>query len=172
VEPRIGDSTVSERAHEAALSVRGVREIHNVAVVELGDRLEVSLHLKLPGELSLDTAHELAERVEQAICAAVPEVDAVHTHLEPLSETGPASLGGSAELELAVRAATRDEVGAEPREVRFLETQGGVVLFLTLALEPGATLAESHARAGRVEERIRRHCPELAEIVVHTEPAT
>ncbi|MDX6505194.1 MAG: hypothetical protein QOE29_2319 [Gaiellaceae bacterium] len=171
VEPRNEALQVSERAHEAALSVRGVREIHNVAVVQLGDRLEVSLHLKLPGELSLDEAHALAESVEQAICAAVPEVDAVHTHLEPLAEPGPASLGGSAELEQAVRAASLDELGTEPKEVRFLETHGGLVLFLTLALEPGATLAESHARAGRVEERIRRHLPDLAEIVVHTEPA-
>jgi cation diffusion facilitator family transporter len=171
VEPRSEESKVSERVHEAALSVRGVREIHNVAVIQLGDRLEVSLHLKLPGDLPLDAAHELAERVEEAICAAVPEVDAVQTHLEPLAEAGPASLGGSAELEQAVRAATRDELGTEPREVRFLETQGGLVLFLTLAFEPGASLAESHARAGRVEERIRRHCPDLAEIVVHTEPA-
>jgi divalent metal cation (Fe/Co/Zn/Cd) transporter len=75
-------------------------------------------------------------------------------------------------MEQAVRAATRDEAGAEPRAVRFLETQGGLVLFLTLAFEPGATLAESHTRAARVEERIRRHCPDLAEIVVHTEPAS
>jgi divalent metal cation (Fe/Co/Zn/Cd) transporter len=148
-----------------------VREIHNVSVVELGDRMEVSLHLKLPGDLPLDVAHSLAEQVEEAIRAAVPEVDAVHTHLEPLAEVGSGSLGGSDELRRAVRAATLDELGAEPREVRFLETDGGLVLFLTLALEPGATLAESHVRAGRVEERIRRHCPELAEIVVHTEPA-
>jgi cation diffusion facilitator family transporter len=171
VEPRSGELTVSERAHEAALSVRGVREIHNVTVVQLGERLEVSLHLKLPGDLSLDEAHELAERVEEAICVAVPEVDAVHTHLEPLTEAGPAEVGGSDELRNAVRAAALDELGAEPREIRFLETHGGLVLFLTLALEPGATLADSHARAARVEERIRRHCPQLAEIVVHTEPS-
>jgi cation diffusion facilitator family transporter len=171
VEPRSEDLKVSERAHEAALTVRGVREIHNVTVVELGERVEVSLHLKLPGELSLDEAHDVAERVEEAIRGAVPEVDAVHTHLEPLAEPGPGSLGGSEELEQAVRAAVMDELGGDPRELRFLETQGGLVLFLTLELEPGATLAESHARAARVEERIRRHCPEVGEIVVHTEPA-
>jgi divalent metal cation (Fe/Co/Zn/Cd) transporter len=171
VEPRSDALKVSEQVHDAALSVRGVREIHNVAVVRLGDRLEVSLHLKLPGDVSLDEAHAVAESVEEAIRAALPEVDDVHTHLEPLTEAGPAELGGSAELEQAVRRASRDELGTEPRAVRFLETQGGLVLFLTLALEPGATLAESHERAGRVEERIRRLCPDLVEIVVHTEPA-
>src|SRR5207244_966774 len=49
-------------------------------------RTELSLHLKLPGDLSLEEAHEIAEEVERAIREAVPEVDAVLTHLEPLAE--------------------------------------------------------------------------------------
>jgi len=170
VEPRSDALKVSERVHDAALSVPCVREIHNVAVV-CWRPARVSLHLKLPGDVALGEAHAVAESVEEAIRAALPEVDAVHTHLEPLTEAGPAELGGSESSSGRCASPARDELGAEPQEVRFLETQGGLVLFLTLALEPGATLAESHERAGRVEERIRRHCPDLAEIVVHTEPA-
>ena len=64
-----------------------MREIHNVTVLRLGDRTEVSLHLKLPGDLSLDEAHEIAQPVEAAIGRALPDVDAVQTHLEPLAET-------------------------------------------------------------------------------------
>ena len=47
-------------------------EIHNVAVRRIGDRTEVSLHLKLPGDLSLGEAHGIASRVERAIAEAVP----------------------------------------------------------------------------------------------------
>ena len=46
-----------------------------------------SLHLKLPGDLPLDAAHEIAEQVEAAIRVDVPEVRSVQTHLEPLRET-------------------------------------------------------------------------------------
>jgi divalent metal cation (Fe/Co/Zn/Cd) transporter len=63
-----------------------------------------------------------------------------------------------------------DETGRPPREVRFLQTDEGLFAFLTLSVEPGATLAEAHARASRVEERIRRACPRIAELIVHTEP--
>ena len=55
--------------------VAGVREIHNVAVLDAGDRTEVSLHLKLPGDLPLAEAHEVASAVEAAIQAELPEVD-------------------------------------------------------------------------------------------------
>ena len=52
---------------------------------------EVSLHIKLPGELHLDEAHAIAEEVEAAIRAAAPEVSSVQTHLEPLAEESAAT---------------------------------------------------------------------------------
>ena len=63
-----------------------VREIHNVSVLHVDGRTEVSLHLKLPGDLSLDEAHAVASEVERAIEDALPGVDSVQTHLEPLAE--------------------------------------------------------------------------------------
>src|SRR5579862_5538199 len=83
VEPVESDG-VRERAHAAALAVPRVREVHNVSVLSVGGRNELSLHLKLPGELSLDEAHEVAEQVERAIMEAAPEVSTVQTHIEPL----------------------------------------------------------------------------------------
>src|SRR5207253_11355923 len=86
VEPREDEIAIRERAHAAALAVPGVREVHNVSVLDVAGRTEVSLHLKLPGDLSLEQAHHVASAVERAIVERVPEVDAVQTHVEPLTE--------------------------------------------------------------------------------------
>ena len=88
VEPDAHEAALRERAHAAALSVPRVREIHNLSLVSLGGATALSLHLKLPGDLSLEEAHELAEEVERAILRAVPEIGSVQTHLEPLAEAG------------------------------------------------------------------------------------
>ena len=88
VEPDAHEAALRERAHAAALSVPRVREIHNLSVVSLGGATALSLHLKLPGDLTLEEAHELAEEVERAIVRAVPEIGSVQTHLEPLAEAG------------------------------------------------------------------------------------
>src|SRR6185436_16663604 len=85
VEPGTGEGDLRERASAAALTVRGVREVHNFRVVDVEGRPELSLHLKLPADLGLGAAHDIACRVEEAIHAAVPEVIDVHTHIEPLS---------------------------------------------------------------------------------------
>jgi cation diffusion facilitator family transporter len=168
VEPGGGDSPVRERALAAALGVSQVREIHNLAVLEVGGGLEVSLHLKLPGDLSLEAAHGIAEQVERAIADAVPEVSEVRTHLEPLAE--PAAGREVAIDESAVARVVADETGSPPREVRFVRTDEGLVVFLTVALGPEGSLVDAHGRASAVEERVRETLPEVADVVVHTEP--
>jgi cation diffusion facilitator family transporter len=173
VEPQPVHAALRERAHAAALRVPRVREIHNVGVLEIGERTEISLHLKLPGSLSLDEAHEVASEVEAAILEALPDVDAVQTHLEPLSEERrvTAILPDAIEAEAdGVRAIVREVTDGDPRELRFLHTELGLVAFLTLAMEPDRTLSEAHARASEVEERIRRDHPQIADVIVHTEP--
>jgi divalent metal cation (Fe/Co/Zn/Cd) transporter len=173
VEPTDGDAAIRERAHAAALGVPRVREVHNVSVLSVDRGTELSLHLKLPGDLSLDQAHEIAEEVERAIVEAVPEVSSVQTHLEPLSEeamgTAARADTTSVEAELVTRV-VREETGAPPRELRFLDTPDGLVAFLTLGLDPGSTLADAHARASEIEERIRATRPGIADVIVHTEP--
>jgi len=64
----------------------------------------------------------------------------------------------------------RETTGQEVRDLRFLRTEDGVVAYLTLGLEGGSRLADAHARASEIEERIRRARPDIADVVVHTEP--
>ncbi len=174
VEPQAGsEAALRERIQEAALQVSRVREIHNVNVIDVGGRTEISLHLKLPGALSLDEAHDVAESVEQAILAALPEIASVRTHLEPLTDVAEGHRPPAAVVESeagSILRIVREETGGVPRELRFLETDDGLVAFLTLGLEPHTELAHAHATASAVEERIRAERPEICEVHVHTEP--
>jgi divalent metal cation (Fe/Co/Zn/Cd) transporter len=54
--------------------------------------------------------------------------------------------------------------------VRLLSTDAGRVVFLTLRVDPGETLAGAHRLAGELEEELRQQVPEIADVVVHTEP--
>jgi divalent metal cation (Fe/Co/Zn/Cd) transporter len=69
-----------------------------------------------------------------------------------------------------VRRIVADTTGGPPRALRFVHTDDGLVAFLTLALDPAAALADAHARASEIEERVRRERPEIADVIVHTEP--
>ena len=168
VEPQEDEAALRERALAAAQRVPQVREIHNLSVLRTDRGAEVTLHLKLPGEMPLEDAHAVASEVERSISESLPEVVSVQTHLEPLAE--PAR-GTPVERDAGfVEEIVRDATGAPPRELRFLETDEGLVTFVTLGLDPGTTLADAHRRASEVEERIRKERPEIADVIVHTEP--
>ncbi len=64
----------------------------------------------------------------------------------------------------------RRETGGEPVELRFLDTDEGLVAYLTLRVDGATPLAVAHAEASRVEELIRRERPEISDVIVHTEP--
>ena len=150
----------------AALTVPRVREVHNVRVVNLGDANEVSL-AKLPGDLTLEQAHEVASEVERAISDELPEVVSVLTHLEPLREAEE-GMHAAADAEAdAVRVLVLDATGSLgaalrqnarwPRGLRRSRTRCRLV-------------ARRRPRAAsEIEERIRAAMP-VADVVVHTEP--
>jgi cation diffusion facilitator family transporter len=171
VEP-IDVITLRERIQAASATIPQVREIHNVLAVQTPEGVTVSLHLKLPGSLSLAEAHEVASQVEEAIQRAAPEVVSVQTHLEPLSEQASGHEARGPELARdgeVVAQIVREETGRAPRALRFLRTDDGLVAFLTLVLDPDSELSEAHSRASEIEERIRQ-AVDVSDVIVHTEP--
>ena len=95
----------------------------------------------------------------------------MQTHLEPLKEAGE---GRSADDAVADRAVVerivREATGTEQRELRFLRTDDGLLAYLTIGLDAHASLADAHVRASEIEERIRGELPDIADVIVHTEP--
>jgi cation diffusion facilitator family transporter len=173
VEPTEAEGGIRERATAAAGAIPEVREVHNVRVMRLPDGYELSLHVKLPRELSLDDAHDAVERLEERVRAEVPELRMVHTHIEPLSRTDWASAPTSDDTAVE-RAAIEDAVtrftGAKPLDVRFRDGEQGRVALVTVSLPGEQPLPSAHKHAGAIEEAVRDRCPGLADVIVHTEP--
>src|SRR5829696_500766 len=170
VEPSAGAGGLRERATGAALTVRGVREVHNVRIAQVDGKREVSLHLKLPGDVALEAAHDVASAVEDAIRAAVPELDVVHTHLEPLAgDEVEQRAVAEARLEPLIHRIVERRPGTELRDLRLRRSGDGIVAYLTIALAPDAPLEVAH-RAARDLEREVEALADVADAVVHTEP--
>lgn len=173
IEPREG-AELRERVTGAALSTAQVREVHNVRIVSIDDRSDLSLHVKLPAGQTLDQAHAATDDVEAAIRAAAPEVDAVHVHIEPLepSLTAPVTASEeSAELHAALAKIVLDLTGRQPVELRVHNEPRGKVALVTVALDGAQTLAQAHAFATTIEAAIRDYDRGIVDVVVHTEPA-
>jgi cation diffusion facilitator family transporter len=173
VEPVETEGGIRERATAAAAAIPEVREVHNVRVMRLPEGHELSLHVKLPRDLSLDQAHDAVERLEARVRTEVPELRTIHTHIEPLARTdwasAPTSDDTATERE-AIEAAVRRYTGSAPLEVTFRDGEQGRVALVTVRLPGEQPLPSAHRNAGAIEETVREQCPELADVIVHTEP--
>jgi divalent metal cation (Fe/Co/Zn/Cd) transporter len=172
LEPEDEDLDLRERALAIALAEPLVREAHDITIYEHDGQASISMHLKMPPNLPLADAHEVAERIEQAL-RHEPGVFAVQTHLEPLERpraARPAGSGAAAERQ-RIQAIVEERTGHPPAELSLLETARGRVVFVSVNVPPDTTLADSHELASRLEDEIRGGQSDLADVVVHTEPA-
>lgn len=171
VEPRRRGLTLRDRVLAIALGEPAVSEAHDITIFDHGDQHSVSLHLKLPADSSLATAHEVAERVQNAI-GALPTVSDVRTHLEPLEQPIAAdpSAGDDPHALERIKTVVEQYARAPARDLRLLPTQEGDVLFITVSVGATASLNQAHQLASELEEELRHELPSIADVVVHTEP--
>jgi cation diffusion facilitator family transporter len=171
VEPQRRGLTLRDRVLAIALSEPTVSEAHDITIFDHGDQHSVSLHLKLPADSSLATAHEVAQRVEDAI-GELPHVSDVRTHLEPLEQpiaADPTAGNNSAALQ-TIKTVVDRYAHTPARDMRLLPTHEGDVLFITVSVGATASLEQAHRLASGLEEELRQEVPSIADVVVHTEP--
>ncbi len=172
VEPRDDDDQdPADRVLASAHAVSGVREVHNVRILHVGDRVEATLHLKLPADTPLGEANAVAREVDAAVTRDIPGIARVRTHVEPLEVEGSGQdVIGAADSAGAVRAIAHAISGRPPHAVRLVATADGVVAFVTLALGDAVTLGHAHHIGGAVRRRIRDEVPDIVDAFVEMRP--
>jgi cation diffusion facilitator family transporter len=172
VEPRRRGVDLRERILAIALAEPLVAEAHDITIIEHGDAVDVSLHLKFPAELSLAGAARIAARVEREI-GARPGVATVQTHLEPLERPlgeRPVDVSADMHAQREIERLVRERTARAPQRVKLLSTDAGRVVFLTLELDADASLTAAHRVASELEEELRQRVGGIADVVIRTEP--
>ncbi len=169
IEPRLRGLDLRDQVLAITLAEPLVKEAHDITIYEHDGSASVSLHLKFPSDLALQTALAVTERIEHAIRAR-PGVSEVQTHLEPMEH--PLSAGPATPTDLeAIREVKRtvyERTGQEPRAARMLRTEAGRVIFLTLDVSADTSLVDAHQLGSEVEEELRQQIPDISDVIVHT----
>lgn len=61
--------------------------------------------------------------------------------------------------------------GRDAVAVDFRDAERGRVALITVLLPADQPLPSAHRRAGDIERAVRERCPQLSDVIVHTEPA-
>jgi cation diffusion facilitator family transporter len=170
VEGQMRPTDLVERIHAAAARNGGVRDLHNVTVERESDgSLHLTMHAKLPGDMSLATAALASADLEKALRAELPEANRVDIHLEPME---PHVVSGedvtSRRAQLTAR--MREVVAAHPEvrrcvDVELSDRHHRIYAHVVAELDGKASLEHAHQVETELEERIRRALPEVHEVV-------
>jgi cation diffusion facilitator family transporter len=170
VEGQTRPTDLVERIHAAAARNGGVRDLHNVTVErETDGSLHLTMHAKLPGDMSLATAAQASADLEKALRAELPDANRVDIHLEPME---PHVVSGedvtSRRAKLAAR--MREVVAGHPEvrrcvDVELSDRHHRIYAHVVAELDGRASLEHAHQVETELEERIRRALPEVHEVV-------
>jgi divalent metal cation (Fe/Co/Zn/Cd) transporter len=172
-QPRPG--AMVERVHAVAERQPLIKDLHNVTVEQEGDgALHLSMHAKLPGELSLATATEASAALEASLREEFPDVARVDVHLEPLEPDlvrGSNVTGSRTDLAEAVRGAIAGDPELGTWHDVELSDRGGRITAYVVAELPGeVSLERAHAVQTEIEAQVRRQVPALADVVARIVP--
>jgi cation diffusion facilitator family transporter len=148
--------------------------VHHVTVHDIRGKLSVSLDLEVDHKLSLGQAHEIADRLEQALAGELGSDVEIETHIEPLQ---PDALGREAPPE-RVRAVqeTLAEVAAaggmlrDVHNVRVRETDEGEIVNFHCRVDPALTVQAVHEKVDDLERALKRRSPSIKRVIGHAEP--
>ena len=173
--PTTAGETPIDAVRTVARRFPEIDDVHNVRSyldAETGQRL-LTLHVQLRPELSLEAAHDVVDRLEDAIRAERPEFGEIAAHLETECATGDGRRQPlpPERLQALAAAVRRDARVLDLHDVELHTGSLGTVLTCHLLTRPDLSLDEAHEVTTEVERRAREVLPELSEVVVHAEPA-
>src|SRR5215813_10868169 len=149
--------------------------VHHVTVHELGNKLAVSLDLEVDGKLSLGTAHEMADGLEDAIAAELGPGVEVETHIEPLQPQDASGREAPPERVKAVAIALSElaDEGHSIRDVhdvRVRETDAGDIVYLHSHVDPPVRVQSVHENVDAPERAMKQQSPSIKRVIGHAEP--
>jgi cation diffusion facilitator family transporter len=170
VEGQAMQGDLVERIHAAAARNGGVRDLHNVTVErETDGSLHLTMHAKLPGDLTLATASRASAALEEALRAELPDATRIDIHLEPLE---PHVVSGEDVTARRAQLATRmrEVVESHPEvrrcvDVELSDRHQRIHAHVVAEVAGDISLEDAHRIETELEEQIRRAIPEVHEVV-------
>ena len=169
VEGQSQPSDLVERVHAAAARNGGVRDLHNVTVERESDgSLHLTMHAKLPGDMTLASASKTSARLEKTLRSELPEATRIDIHLEPME---PIVVRGEDVTQRRALLADRirSVVGSHPAVKRLVDVElsdrhNRIHAHVVAELAGDVSLEQAHQVESELEEQIRRALPEVHEV--------
>ena len=162
--------TMMEQLVEKLATVEGVREVHDIATVYSSGKLYITLHAYVDSKMSVEEAHEIAEKIENRMHTGIKQLENVTVHVEPYGSDVHMTEIDEKELEKIVQKVAKDiERNLYVKKVVTYVAEGKRFINMDCCFTKQVSIAEAHEIASRIETEIKERFAD-AVVTVHMEP--
>jgi cation diffusion facilitator family transporter len=164
------EETKMERRVEKLATVEGVREVHDIVAVCASGKLYITLHAYVDPKLSVEEAHEIAERIEKRMHAEIKPLENVTVHVEPHgAEIRKAEIDEEELKKLIDELARKVKTSLRLKKTVTYSAEGKRYINVDCCFTKHVPLTEAHEIASQVEKEIAEYFAG-AVVTVHIEP--
>ena len=170
IEPSEKETGVRHLVKELAAEVEGVEEVHDVATIYASGKLYITLHAYVDPKLSVQEAHEIAEKIENRMRGRISETANITVHIEPYDEThrGP-EVNENEIRRIVYRVAERAERDVRIKRMVTYVADDKRYINIDCGFTKQISIKEAHRIASEIERRIKDQFAESV-VTVHMEP--
>jgi divalent metal cation (Fe/Co/Zn/Cd) transporter len=171
-EPWKTEMPTEKLVEKMATEIEGVREAHETNAAYTDGKLFITLHAYVDPKLSVERAHEIAEKIEDRIEERIRNVENVAVHIEPFSvRRRRGSMVNEEEIRNIVHKTAKNYQQAF-RVKRMVTYVAGKKRYINIdcSFTKQISVEDAHKISSQIEENIREHFVETT-VVVHMEPS-
>jgi len=171
IEPVGAEKPIEKQIESLATTVKGVKGVHNLSSVYSKGKLYITLHALLDPQLSIEEAHNIAEKIEENLKQQIEDIENVTVHIEPYTRKVREELIlKDAEIQKMIR----QIVGAHPnirrmnRIVTYMSEKKRYIN-IDCSFDKGISVEAMHDTVSQVEREIKKRFKK-AVVTTHAEP--
>jgi cation diffusion facilitator family transporter len=169
IEPAEEETNVAQLFEKLAM-VENVKEVHDIVTVYAHGKLYITLHAYVDPTLSVEEAHDIAEKIEAEMQAEIKQVENVTVHVEPYGVDKHAAEIDDDELKQVIdKLAKKVETSLRLKKTVNYAADGKQYINIDCCFTKHVPLTEAHEIASQVEKKIAEYFAD-AVVTVHIEP--
>jgi divalent metal cation (Fe/Co/Zn/Cd) transporter len=152
--------------------IPGSRGVHSIHIQKIDGKVAVDLHLEVSANMTVKQAHDVADKFERKLRAAINNIEDITVHLESASDRVSRELTGvDTDLESYI-----EHVAERFPEIKFVHGIGvrrvgeNLHVVLRCHFDPDINMEKVHEISSSLEKEIRSAYPRIVRIDVHEEP--
>jgi cation diffusion facilitator family transporter len=164
------EATKVEHLVEKLATVENVKEVHDIVTVYARGKLYITLHAYVDPNLSVEEAHEIAEKIEKKMHAEMKQLENVTVHVEPYGVEKHATEIDENELkEVIDKLAKKVKNSLRLKRTVTYAADGKSYINIDCCFTKHVPLTEAHEIASQVEKKIAEYFTDSV-VTVHIEP--